>query len=69
MADSERGMVSDATRVAEPDEAAAGHAADRTPTEDEKTAIENESLGPGVAEHYQDMTERGVTERGEGRIP
>jgi anti-anti-sigma factor len=69
MSNDERSWVSAATRAAETDEASARHAADRPPTQEEEEAIEGETVDPDVAEHFEDMAERGADERGEGRIP
>ena len=68
MATDHTGDMTDETLAAERDEASAKHVADRPPTQDEERAIEDESLDPGVAEHYQEMAERGVEQQGEGRI-
>jgi len=57
------------TRDAERDEAAAPHDADRAPTKDEEAAAEGNSLDPETAEHYEEMAERGASQKGEGRVP
>ncbi len=62
--------LTEATREEERREAAATHAADRGPTpEEEREAPGRDDLDPSVAESYEEMTERGVAEQGEGRIP
>lgn len=64
-----------ATEAAEDHEAGAAHEADRPATTDEEEAAERARRDPEltgdleeVGEHYQDMTERGVEDKGEGRI-
>lgn len=59
-----------ATRDAEEDEAKAEHRPDRPPSNDEEEAAERaaEHADPEVAEHYGEMAERGVNQKGEGRI-
>jgi hypothetical protein len=56
------------TRAAERDDAAAEHDADREPTADEERAAGDHPADPEVAEHYEEMAERGAHQRGEGRI-
>jgi len=59
-----------ATREAEEQEARAAHQADRPPTDQEDEAAPGrEDLDPGVAEHHQEMTERGAGVEGEGQLP
>jgi hypothetical protein len=42
---------------------------DEEPTSDEEAAAQRaEPLDPDVAEHYEEMAERGAKQRGEGRI-
>lgn len=45
--------------------------ADEAPTPEEEQAAERsaERADPEVKEHYQEMTERGVRQKGEGRLP
>ncbi len=69
MSTDETSWVSAATRAPETDEASARHVADRPPTREEEEAIEDTTVDPGVAEHFEDMAKRGADERGEGRIP
>jgi hypothetical protein len=57
------------TREAERDEARTPAHADREPTPDELEAAEEHDLDEGVAEHYEEMTERGAHQKGEGRLP
>lgn len=58
------------TREAERREARAEHAPDRAPTADEdKAAPGRGDLKEGVAEHYEEMAERGANVKGEGEIP
>ncbi|HZT67907.1 MAG TPA: hypothetical protein VFA11_19110 [Acidimicrobiales bacterium] len=59
---------SDATRQAEADAARADHDADRPPTSEEARRAEEHRTDPSVAEHERDMAERGVSQKGEGRI-
>ncbi len=65
----ERTEVSEATRKAETEEAQARHEADRLATDEEEKSSEDRSVGPDVRAHYQEMTELGAEEVGEGRIP
>jgi hypothetical protein len=40
------------------------------PTEEDEAAAERaEELDPEVAEHYEEMAERGANQKGEGRLP
>jgi len=57
------------TREAERDEARAAHDADREPTPEEENAADELELDPEVAENYEEATERGAKQEGEGRIP
>jgi len=64
-----------ATGDAEEHEAGTAHDADRPATTDEEAAAERALHDPDltgdmedVAEHYREMTERGVESKGEGRI-
>jgi hypothetical protein len=63
-----RDQVSPATHDAERDEERARHRADRAPTAEEEKDAGDGSVSEEVREHYQEMTERGVQEKGEGRI-
>jgi hypothetical protein len=61
--------VTGATQEAEAEEAKAPHRADRAPTPEEEESIEGDEVDPDVRTHYREMTELGVHEVGEGRIP
>ncbi len=61
--------VSESTRRAEAKEAHHAHEADRPATSDEEQMLDEDSVDDGVREHYQEMAERGVEAKGEGRIP
>jgi hypothetical protein len=65
----EHDEVSEATRRAEAQEAQAPHEADRPPTAEEEQAIKDLEVDPDVRAHFQEMTEIGADEVGEGRIP
>ena len=57
------------TREAERREAEKRAGADREPTEDEARAAEAQGdLDGSVAEHEEEMMERGANQKGEGRI-
>jgi hypothetical protein len=60
--------VSEATRQAEEGEFEAAHEADRPATREEEAALDDRPVEPTVRKHYDEMTERGKSERGEGRI-
>jgi hypothetical protein len=71
----EQTSPSDKTVEADEAEAKSGHDADRPPTADEEAAADRALSDPDltgdqaeVAEHYHEMTEKGVAEKGEGRI-
>jgi hypothetical protein len=57
------------TRAAERDEAATSPGADRPPTDEEARLADEHEPDPDVAEHEQEMAERGARQQGEGRIP
>jgi hypothetical protein len=60
----------DATREEERREARAGHVADRPPTtEEDRAAPGRRDLAPGVKEHFDEMAERGASQKGEGKVP
>jgi two-component system OmpR family sensor kinase len=59
--------VDAATAAAERADALASHQADRMPTEGEETDAPDRPA-PGVADHEREMTRRGATVEGEGRI-
>jgi hypothetical protein len=60
---------SDQTRKTEADDARTPARADREPTPDEEKAAEGLEVDPEVAEHYEEMAERGANQEGEGRLP
>ena len=68
MSEQERGDVSECTLAAEAEDAQSAHVADRPPTGEEAGLAEQQTLEDGVAEHYREMTDKGVNEPGEGRI-
>ena len=69
-AEQDRTRASASTRAEEATEAERVADAGRPPTEAEARAADsNPPLDPEVGEHYQEMTERGANQRGEGRIP
>jgi hypothetical protein len=57
------------TRDAEHAEAGAAHEPDRPPTKDEERLAEQHQPNPDVADHEEEMAERGAEAGGEGRIP
>ena len=68
MSEHETDEVSEATRTSEKRDAEARHVADRPATQDEADEADRQKLEDGVAEHYREMTDKGVKEPGEGRI-
>jgi hypothetical protein len=68
MGDRKVGVVSETTRATEVEGADSAHVSDRPATEEEAELSDEQTLADGVAEHYRDMTDRGVKEVGEGRI-
>jgi hypothetical protein len=60
---------SDRTRATEDEDARTPARADREPTPDEEKTAEGLDLDPEVAEHYEEMAERGANQEGEGRLP
>lgn len=58
-------------RTREADRAAvdAPHGADTEPTSDEEQAAERADVSPDTATHYEEMTDIGADQQGEGRIP
>jgi hypothetical protein len=66
---SEHTRPSDATHEAEREDAATKSHADREPTKDEEQRAESTKPDPAVAEHYEEMAERGANQKGEGRLP
>jgi hypothetical protein len=59
---------SDATREAEHVEAQAKHESGRAATPEEE-AVAAQEVGRDVAEHEEEMLERGADQQGEGRVP
>lgn len=57
------------TRDEEAREARKPHVAGRGPTEAEATAADETAPSPDVAEHHDEMRERGAGQEGEGRLP
>jgi hypothetical protein len=66
---SERTRPDDKTRAAERAEAETHAGADRMPTPEEAAIADTLATDPDVAEHYEEMAERGADQKGEGRIP
>ena len=58
----------DATREADRKALKAEHGASEVPTPEEEQLAETNHVDPGVKENYQEMTERGAHQKGEGRI-
>jgi hypothetical protein len=65
----ERTRPDEQTRQAERAEAGTEAGADRMPTPDEERVADSLESDPEVAEHYEEMAERGANQKGEGRIP
>jgi hypothetical protein len=71
----DRTTPDDETEAAETEDAAVTRGADRPPTTDEEEAADRAREDPDiagdpedVAAHYDEMAERGVEQKGEGRI-
>jgi hypothetical protein len=61
---------SDKTRATEEEDARVPAGADEEPTPEEEAAAQRaDKNDPSVAEHYEEMTERGAQQKGEGRLP
>lgn len=56
------------TRAADRAALDAPHGAETEPTAEEERAAEQNTVSPETPEHYQEMTERGAHQEGEGRI-
>lgn len=56
------------TRAADRAALDASHGAETEPTAEEERAAEQNTVSPETPEHYQEMTERGANQEGEGRI-
>lgn len=57
------------TREADRAAVDAPHTAGPEPTDEEEQAAEQAQVSPETPEHYEEATERGATQQGEGRIP
>ena len=57
------------TRDVEREDAQRAAGADREPTPEEQDIADARDGDPDVAEHEREMAERGVEQKGEGRIP
>lgn len=58
----------DATRQADRDAVNAEHGASEVLTPEDERLAEQNTVSPEVPEHYQEMTEKGANQQGEGRI-
>ena len=56
------------TRKTEEQDAAVKPGADRMPTEEEEKLAEQHEVDRDVAEHAEEMYERGANQKGEGRV-
>lgn len=56
------------TRAADRNEAQQPSGADRAPTADEEKSADDLELDDSVAEHEEEMMDRGAKQKGEGRI-
>ena len=68
MSDADRTRPTPGTRTAERREARTGADAGSEPTPEEARAADENDLDEDVPEHYEEMTEKGAHQRGEGRI-
>ena len=57
------------TRQADRDALQAEHGAPQEPTEDEAAAADRNRVSEGVRETYEEATEIGASQQGEGRVP
>ena len=57
------------TRDAEREDAQRRAGADRQPTPEEQEIADGRDADPEVAKQYEEAAERGVEQKGEGRIP
>jgi hypothetical protein len=64
----ERERPSDKTRAAERDDAEVQPGADRQPTAEEERLAEQHDVDREVAQHAEEMYERGAKQKGEGRV-
>lgn len=69
MPERENPRPSRATRAAERREAKSRPGAGPAPTPADEAAADENELDPDVQEHYEEMTERGAHQKGEGRVP
>ncbi len=69
MTPSDSARPSDRTRETEREDARRRAGADRAPTADEEKSAERADADPDVAQHYEEMAERGANQKGEGRLP
>ena len=71
MSDSPKTKPSSATRAEEERDARvkAGVDSESLASEDAGKAADDAKVDPEVATHYEEMTERGADQRGEGRLP
>lgn len=65
----DRTRPNESTRAAERDDAGTRPGPGREPTEEEQRLAELHKVDSEVAEHAEEMYERGAEQRGEGRIP
>ncbi len=56
------------TRKTEEEDAAVKAGADRMPTDEEEKLAEQHKVDREVAEHAEEMYERGANQKGEGRV-
>jgi hypothetical protein len=56
------------TKATEKEDAAVKAGADRMPTEEEEQLAEQHQVDQDVAEHAEEMYERGANQKGEGRV-
>jgi hypothetical protein len=65
-----REKINDATKDAERRDASAEHGAPQVPTAEEAAAADRHgTASEQTAEHYEEMTEKGAAQKGEGRLP
>ena len=56
------------TKATEQEDASVKAGADRMPTEEEERLAEQHQVDQDVAEHAEEMYERGANQKGEGRV-
>jgi hypothetical protein len=66
---SDHTQPSKATRDEEERQAQHSHDAGQGPTPDEEALADANTASPAVAEHEEEMLERGASQQGEGRLP